>query len=98
MQIARVKGSVVATRKSENMTGWKLLLVKPIDLDTFEEKGSLMVAADAVGVGMGEVVMLTGGSPARQTPMTDMKPCDQLITAVVDSIVIKGKKIFEKHK
>lgn len=98
MQIARIKGSVVATRKSENMTGWKLLLVRAIDLDTFEEKGSLMVAADAVGAGMGEIVMITGGSPARQTPMTDNKPCDALITAVVDSIVIKGKKIFEKHR
>ena len=98
MQIARVKGRVVATRKSENMTGWKLLLVRAIDLDTFEEKGDIMVAADAVGVGEGEIVMLTGGSPARQTPMTDMKPCDQLITAVIDSIVIKGKKIFEKHR
>ena len=64
MQIGRVKGSVVATRKSENMTGWKLLLVKPIDLDTFQEKGQILVAADAVGVGQGEVVMLTGGSPA----------------------------------
>jgi len=98
MQIGRVKGSVVATRKSENMIGWKLLLVKPIDLDTFEEKGQILVAADAVGVGQGEVVMLTGGSPARQTPMTDMKPCDQLITAVVDSIEIKGKRVFEKHR
>ncbi len=98
MQIGRVKGSVVATRKSENMTGWKLLLVKPIDLDTFEEKGQILVAADAVGVGQGEVVMLTGGSPARQTPMTDMKPCDQLITAVIDSIEIKGKRVFEKHR
>lgn len=97
MQIARVKGSVVATRKSENMTGWKLLLVRAIDLDTFEEKGGLFVAADAVGAGQGEVVMLTGGSPARQTPMTDAKPCDQLITAIIDSIVIKGRKIFEKH-
>ena len=98
MQIARVKGNVVCTRKSENMTGWKLLLVKPIDLDTFEEKGSVLVAADAVGVGEGEVVMLTSGSPARQTPMTDAKPADALITAVIDSIEIKGSRVFEKHR
>lgn len=97
MQIARVKGNVVSTKKSENMTGWKLLLLRAIDLDTFEEKGDLFVAADAVGAGEGEIVMVTGGSPARQTPMTDNKPCDQLITAIVDSIAIRGEKIFEKH-
>ncbi len=96
MQIARVKGSVVATKKAENMTGWKLLLVRPIDLDTFQETGSLSVAVDAVGVGQGEIVMLTGGSPARRCPMTDMKPCDQLIAAVIDSIVVRDKKIYEK--
>lgn len=97
MQIARVKGQVVATKKSENMTGWKLLLVRPIDLDTFKEKGSILVAADMAGAGIGEVVMLTGGSPARQTPLTDGKPTDLIISAVIDSIEVEGRRIFEKH-
>ena len=62
MQIARVKGNVVSTNKAEKMLGMKLLVVKPIDLDTMEEKGALVVAVDAVGAGENEVVMLVGGS------------------------------------
>ena len=50
---------MVSTNKSEKLTGLKLLIVKPIDMETFEEKGSLMVAIDAVGAGEGEVVMLS---------------------------------------
>lgn len=98
MQIGRVKGSVVATKKTENVTGWKLLLVQPIDLDTFEEIGDILVAADMTGAGQGEVVMLTGGSSARQTPLTDGKPTDLIISAVIDAIEIQGKRVFEKHK
>lgn len=97
MQIGRVKGRVVATKKAENMVGWKLLLVQPIDLDTFQEKGSILVAADMAGAGNGEVVMLTSGSPARQTPLTDGKPTDLIISAVIDSIEVSGQRIFEKH-
>ena len=57
MQIARVKGSVVSTHKTEKLKGLKLLVVAPIDLATFEEKGQPVVAIDTVGAGMGEVVM-----------------------------------------
>ena len=51
MQIARVVGTVVSTTKSEKLTGLKMMLVKPIDLETFEEKGNILVAFDAVGAG-----------------------------------------------
>ena len=98
MQICRVKGTVVSTNKSQNMEGMKLLLVKAIDLDTFEEKGGLVVAVDTVDAGVGEVVMTVGGSSSRQTTITDGKPCDQSIIAIIDSIEVEGKRIFEKHK
>ena len=49
MQIARVIGSVVSTSKSDRLTGLKLLVVRNIDLDTMEEKGSPIIAIDAVG-------------------------------------------------
>ena len=97
MQICRVKGSVVSTTKSEKMQGLKLLLVKPVDLDTFEEKGSLVVAIDTVDAGEGELVMTVGGSSSRQTSVTENKPCDQSIIAVIDSIDLEGKRIFEKY-
>ena len=61
MQIARVVGNVVSTSKSDKIKGLKLLLVKPIDLETFEEKGSVVVAFDTVGAGEGEVVMIVSG-------------------------------------
>ena len=98
MQICRVKGNVVSTTKSEKMTGMKLLLVKPIDLETFQEKGNLIVAIDTVDAGEGELVMTVAGSSSRQTSVTDGKPCDQSIIAVIDSIDLEGKRIFEKFK
>lgn len=96
MQIARVKGNVVSTNKAEKMLGMKLLVVKPIDLDTMEEKGALVVAVDAVGAGENEVVMLVGGSSSRQTANTDNKPVDMAIVAIIDHIDIQGKRVFEK--
>lgn len=96
MQICRVKGSVVSTNKAEKMKGLKLLLVKPIDLETFEEKGSVFVAIDTVDAGVGEIVMTVGGSSSRLTSVTEAKPCDQSIIAVIDSIELQGNRIFEK--
>ena len=98
MQIARVKGTVVSTNKSDKLTGLKLLIVKPIDIETFEEKGSLVVAIDAVGAGEGEIVMCVGGSSSRQTAITDGKPVDQSIVAIIDSVDVDGKRVFEKFK
>jgi len=98
MNICRVKGTVVSTTKSEKINGLKLLLVKPIDLETFEEKGGVVVAIDTVDAGEGEIVMTVGGSSSRQTAITENKPCDQSIIAVIDSIDLEGKRIFEKHR
>ena len=85
MQLARVKGTVVSTNKAESLMGLKLLLVKPIDIETWEEKGELTVAVDAVGAGEGEVVMLVGGSSSRQTRVTENKPTDLTIAAIIDT-------------
>ena len=89
---------MVSTNKSEKLTGLKLLIVKPIDMETFEEKGSLMVAIDAVGAGEGEVVMCVGGSSSRQTAITDGRPVDQSIVAIIDTIEIEGQRKFEKFR
>lgn len=97
MQIARVKGTVVSTNKSDKLLGLKLMIVRPIDLDTFEEKGTPLVSIDAVGAGVGEVVMIVGGSSSRQTALTDAKPVDNSIIAIIDSIDLEGLRIFDKH-
>ena len=98
MQIARVVGTVVSTMKSEKLNGLKMRLVKPIDLETFEEKGNILVAFDAVGVGEGEVVMIVSGSSSRQTELTENKPSDTSIIAIIDHIDLRNKRIFSKDK
>jgi microcompartment protein CcmK/EutM len=84
MQLARVVGTVVATRKEPNMMGLKLLVVRPID-EEGRESGNAIVSADAVGAGPDEIVLIAAGSSARQTASTDKKPVDSVILAIVDS-------------
>ena len=56
----------------------------------------MFVAFDTVDAGVGEIVMTVGGSSSRQTAITENKPSDQSIIAVIDSIDLEGKRIFEK--
>ena len=83
MKMGRVVGSVVATRKDEKLEGLKLLLVRDLDVDLAPEKG-YVVAVDAVGAGAAEVVLYATGSSARQTEVTDGRPVDAVIMAIVD--------------
>ena len=96
MVIARVKGTVVSTNKTEKIQGFKLLVLKPIDLDTMEEKGNMLVGVDVVGAGVGEVVMTVSGSSSRQTSKTDSRPVDCSVIAIIDHIDIEGKRVFDK--
>ena len=98
MQIARVVGTVVSTSKSDKILGLKLLLVKPIDLETFEEKGTILVAFDTVGAGEGEIVMIVSGSSSRQTSVTENRPSDTAIIAIIDYIDLRNKRIFSKEE
>lgn len=95
MQIAKVIGTVVSTRKEESMTGLKFLLLKQVDLDG-NESGGHVVAADAVGAGIGEMVLYATGSSARQTVMTDKRPCDAVVMAIVDNWEVAGKLKYKK--
>ena len=96
MQVAKVVGTVVSTNKSEKLNGLKLLLVQPMEIETMTKKGGLIVAIDTVGSGAGEVVMLVAGSSSRQTAITDSKPVDLSIVAIIDHIDLGDKRIFEK--
>lgn len=84
MQLARVVGTVVATRKEESLQGLKLLVVRPLD-EEGRESGNALVSADAVGAGPDEVVLIAAGSSARQTLVTDKRPVDSVVMAIVDS-------------
>lgn len=95
MQLAKVIGTVVSTRKEQSMQGLKFLLLKQIDLEG-NESGSHVVAADAVGAGLGEMVLYATGSSARQTVMTDKRPCDAVVMAIVDNWEVHGEIKYKK--
>ncbi len=96
MQIGRIVGTVVSTQKDEKLEGLKLHLVKYVDIDG-KPTGSIVVAVDAVGAGTGEIVLVSTGSSARQTKMTEGKPVDALIMAIVDVLEVDGKERYNKN-
>jgi len=73
------------------------MLVRPLD-DAGRETGSVLVAADAVGAGVEEVVLIASGSSARQTQQTDKRPVDAVIMAIVDSWDVNGEEKYRKSK
>jgi microcompartment protein CcmK/EutM len=95
MVLAKVVGTVVATRKESSLEGLKLLLVRVID-EEGKETGASIVAADAVGAGPGEVVLIASGSSARQTTMTDKRPVDAVVMAIVDSVAVGNAEKYRK--
>ncbi len=95
MNLAKVLGRVVATRKEESIEGLKLLMLGVAGPDG-ELTGSTVVAVDAVGAGEGEYVLYASGSSARQTVVTDGKPVDAVIMAIVDSWDIGGEDRYRK--
>jgi microcompartment protein CcmK/EutM len=95
MLLGRVTGTVVATRKEPLAEGWKLLVVRQLDAED-NETGGYVVAADAVGAGVGEVVLYASGSSARNTAATRDRPCDAVIMAIVDQWEVEGKEIYRK--
>lgn len=97
MNLGRVVGMVVATRKEPSMDGLRFLLVRHLD-EQGKETGSQVVAADAVGAGPGEVVLVATGSSARQTIATDKRPCDAVIMAIVDSWDVGGTVKYLKSE
>ena len=95
MQLGRVAGTLVASRKEALLSGMKFLVVRQID-ESDQETGSYVVAVDAVGAGLGEVVLYASGSSARQTEMTKDRPCDAVIMAIVDSWDVGGDVKYHK--
>lgn len=85
MILARVIGTVWATRKDERLHGLKFQIVRPVDLN-YKDRDGYIVAIDAVGAGVGEVVMVVQGSSARQTQTTENKPVDATIMAIIDKL------------
>ncbi|MBN1241991.1 MAG: EutN/CcmL family microcompartment protein [Spirochaetales bacterium] len=96
MVLARVRGTVVSTHKSEGMEGLSLLLVEKVDPVTMKGKGDFVVAIDSVGAAPGEVVFFVTGSSARMTATTKGKPSDATIIAIVDAVEKDGAFTYRK--
>lgn len=99
MFLAKVEGSVVATKKDEGMSGRKLLLLRPMLVDDkdpsqFKLGSNTIVAVDSVGAGEGEMVMFCQGSSARLAPGLKECPVDAVIIGIVDSVDVLGKQIY----
>jgi microcompartment protein CcmK/EutM len=85
MILARVVGTVVATRKDPRLEGKKLLILKPISPQGREE-GGYVVAVDTVSAGYRETVIAVSGSSARMAEGCENKPLDTSIVGIVDEI------------
>ena len=87
MILARVVGTVVATRKDERLHGSKLLLVQPVTPDG-EARGGPLVAVDTVDAGAAETVLIVSGSSARMAEGLADRPVDAAIVGIVDVVHI----------
>ena len=95
MVLGKVIGTLVASRKEPTIEGLKLLVVQACDVDG-APKGAIAIAVDAVGAGVGEVVLYASGSSARQTQVTQNRPVDATIMAIVDEVAVNGERRYVK--
>ena len=91
MILARVAGTIVATRKDPRLGGFKLLIIKPVAPDGKEESG-YVIAVDTVQAGSGDLVIMVSGSSARMADGCKDKPVDASIVAIVDTVSLDTQK------
>ena len=85
MTLARVRGTVVSTQRSDGVQDAHWLLVEECD-QRGEGRGEYLVGLDMVGADRGQLVLLTQGSSCRWTYRTEDRPMDTLVVAIVDTI------------
>ncbi len=99
MFLAKVEGSVVATKKEATMSGRTLLLLRPQLVDEkdpakFRPGANTIIAVDTVGAGLGEMVMFCQGSSARLAGGLKEAPVDAVIIGIVDTVDVLGQVIY----
>ena len=97
MVLGKVIGTLVASRKEPTLDGLKLLVVRACDVDG-NANGGIAVAVDAVGAGLGEVVLYASGSSARQTIATKDRPVDATIMAIVDAVTVGDESRYSSSR
>ena len=96
MFIGKVVGTVVSTVKDEKVANLKFQIVQELD-EHNAPRDKYVVAADTVGAGQGDLVLFAQGSSARQTTLTDGRPIDAAIFAVIDSWDVAGTLVYQKE-
>lgn len=99
MILARVEGSVVATKKNTKMTGSKLLFVRPLLIDqanpsVFKAGTGTFVVVDELGAGEGEIVLIAQGSSARLGARDKDTPLDAIVIGIVDTVDVQKQIIY----
>jgi ethanolamine utilization protein EutN len=99
MFLARVEGTVVATKKEPAMGGRKLLLLRPQLVDEkdptrFRPGVNTIVSVDCIGAGLGEMVLFCQGSSARLATGLKDAPVDAVVVGIVDAVDVLGKQIY----
>ncbi|WAL62299.1 EutN/CcmL family microcompartment protein [Thermocoleostomius sinensis] len=97
MKIARVCGTVVSTQKESSLTGVKFLVIQLIDEEGQPVPG-YEVAADSVGAGVGEWVLVSYGSAARQSPGSESRPLDALVIGIIDTVSVDNQRLYNKRE
>ncbi|HON07362.1 MAG TPA: EutN/CcmL family microcompartment protein [Verrucomicrobiota bacterium] len=103
MFLAKVEGSVVSTKKDANISGRKLLILRPQLVDDkdptkFKPGSNTVIAVDTVGAGVGELVLFTQGSSARLAPNMKESPVDAVVIGIVDTVDVFGKQIYSARQ
>lgn len=96
MMICKVVGHVWATKKEEALSGLKLMVVQ--ETETNQKNPSVFVAADAVGAGIGERVLVVSGSTARRAIGGDNLPVDCAIVGIIDSLEMERESGSRRNK
>jgi microcompartment protein CcmK/EutM len=98
MEIARVKGTVVATRKDDKLNGHKMLILELADISGKDKGGAPIVALDSVDAGVGDLVLVVRGSSARQAKNMSATPVDAMIIGIIDNIEYSGNSTYNSAK
>ena len=97
MELAKVVGNVVATRKDESLLGKKLLLIQPVD-PYARPSGNVRVSVDTVGAGIDELVLFVSEAAARNAVGKRESSIDNAIVGIVDSVEAAPEALDEKKK
>lgn len=95
MHIAKVRGTVVSTQKEPSLRGVKFLLLQLLD-EAGQPLPEFEVAADNVGAGVDEWVLVSRGSAARQVSGSEQRPVDAAVVAIIDTVSVDNRSLYNK--